>query len=124
MLGSTPPLPRQRRGRSRSFGIRRSVRTAATTLRTINSTGRGTACGSVVSHEQRPRPGRWDVSYRTDLDEYSEATLKAELARRRELRKNGRCDYCQRPEGVSPCCKFPDRHGGNFSAMPHPDAKV
>jgi hypothetical protein len=49
------------------------------------------------------------VSYRLDLDEYEEKDLVDEIARRRRLRMQGLCDYCERPSD-SPPCKFPERH--------------
>jgi hypothetical protein len=54
------------------------------------------------------------MSYRLDLDEYTEEALLAELKLRAERRSAARCDYCNRPiweKGVltSPC-KFPERH--------------
>jgi len=49
------------------------------------------------------------MSYPRDLDEITEAELLGELERRRDLRSQGRCDYC----GVvhaGPTCRFPERH--------------
>jgi len=50
------------------------------------------------------------MSFSLDLDEYKETALLGELQLRRERRENGRCDYCNRPHGVQPSCKFPERH--------------
>jgi hypothetical protein len=49
------------------------------------------------------------MSYRLDLDEQPEERLEAELARRRNLRAKGLCDYCERTPDTNPC-KFPGRH--------------
>lgn len=49
------------------------------------------------------------MSYPISLDEFSEKDLNAELERRRRLRDQGKCDYCQQL-GNTPDCKFPDRH--------------
>lgn len=44
-----------------------------------------------------------------DLDEYTEARLVAELARRSTARRQGICDYCGRTPDT-PTCRFPERH--------------
>lgn len=49
------------------------------------------------------------MSYPVDLDEMDEDVLRKELARRLSLRRLGKCDYCERTLGTTPC-KFPDRH--------------
>jgi hypothetical protein len=49
------------------------------------------------------------MSYPKSLDEYSEADLLGELAKRKRLREAGKCDYCERPYKTSPC-RFPERH--------------
>lgn len=49
------------------------------------------------------------MSYHKDLDEYTEQQLKNELERRRSLRDEGKCDYCQQL-GNTTDCKFPERH--------------
>jgi hypothetical protein len=49
------------------------------------------------------------VSYHKELDEYTEQQLLDELERRRSLRDEGKCDYCQRL-GNTTDCKFPERH--------------
>ena len=49
------------------------------------------------------------MSYSLDLDEIGELSLIAEIERRKSLRNQGLCDYCE-----SNClrpCKFPLRHG-------------
>jgi hypothetical protein len=43
------------------------------------------------------------------LDEHTEADLLGELAKRKRLREEGKCDYCERSYKTSPC-KFPGRH--------------
>lgn len=53
------------------------------------------------------------------LDEISEERLTAELTRRKRLRWQGLCDYCER-HSDTPSCKFPDRHQG---AKPTPNPK-
>ena len=52
------------------------------------------------------------MSYRIDLDEYDEDVLHEELRRRKELRDQGLCDYCER-ESSTRDCKFPQRHYWN-----------
>jgi hypothetical protein len=54
------------------------------------------------------------VGYPLDLDEIDEARLVYELDRRRKLRSQHRCDYCERAWGVLPVCKFPHRHLGEY----------
>lgn len=49
------------------------------------------------------------MSYRKDLDEYTDDQLQAELTMRRSRRAEGRCDYCNRRYDASPC-RFPERH--------------
>jgi hypothetical protein len=49
------------------------------------------------------------VSYPKDLDEYTEAELKAELERRQKAREAGLCDYCGR-QPSQPACRFPERY--------------
>lgn len=49
------------------------------------------------------------MSYHKDLDEYTEKELKAELERRKDLRDEGRCDYCKQL-GNTPDCRYPERH--------------
>lgn len=44
-----------------------------------------------------------------DLDEYSNAELYAELARRKKLTERACCSYCGRKGDTEPC-KFPERH--------------
>jgi hypothetical protein len=48
------------------------------------------------------------------LDEIDEGRLVYELERRRLLRSQGRCDYCERACGIEPPCKFPRRHQGKL----------
>ena len=50
------------------------------------------------------------MGFPRDLDEYPEKTLRAELRRRREARRNGRCDYCGGFPNSAATCKFPERH--------------
>lgn len=49
------------------------------------------------------------MGYPRDLDEYTEEELLEELAQRKKLRAEGKCDYCQRAGGTPPC-KFTERH--------------
>lgn len=49
------------------------------------------------------------MGYSKDLDEYDEQELRNELDRRRKLREQGICDYCNKDGSTSPC-KFPHRH--------------
>lgn len=49
------------------------------------------------------------MSYPKDLDEYTEAQLQEELARREDVRAQGRCDYCGGLQ-TETSCKFPERH--------------
>lgn len=49
------------------------------------------------------------MGFPRDLDEYPTKTLLAELKKRRKARREGRCDYCDRPVSAS-ACKFPERH--------------
>jgi hypothetical protein len=49
------------------------------------------------------------------LDEADEGLLEFELERRRLLRSQGRCDYCERAFGTPPSCKFGWRHRGQIS---------
>lgn len=49
------------------------------------------------------------MSYPVDLDEYQGQKLTDELNRRKALRAQGLCDYCERPT-TQPACKFPIRH--------------
>lgn len=51
------------------------------------------------------------MSYPRDLDEVSEKELVSEISRRKLLRRKGNCDYCGRPAGCIPACRFPERHG-------------
>lgn len=68
------------------------------------------------------------MSYPKSLDEYTEAQLRHELARREAARAEGACDYCGYPRNTSikkylesigsPAthatdgpCRFPERHG-------------
>lgn len=51
------------------------------------------------------------------LDEYQDYELASELARRMEARKKGLCDYCKRPHGSAPPCRFDDRHSGIFYVL-------
>lgn len=44
------------------------------------------------------------------LDEIDEAEMMFELGKREGLRRQGLCDYCERPWDAKPACKFPDRH--------------
>jgi hypothetical protein len=60
------------------------------------------------------------VSYIRDLDEYYEEELEAELASRAELRIRGLCDYCKRPQGLDPACKFSGRHCGRLERPSFP----
>jgi len=55
------------------------------------------------------------MGYPMDLDEYDEARLVGELERRRALRVQGLCDYCERATELPPC-KFPGRHKGQVDA--------
>jgi hypothetical protein len=52
------------------------------------------------------------MSYPVDLDEYDEERLRGEIDRRRKLRAQGLCDYCERRQDATPACKFPHRHKG------------
>lgn len=49
------------------------------------------------------------MSFLLDLDEIPEERLVAELERRKQLRSEGKCDYCERDVNTS-SCKFPHRH--------------
>ena len=49
------------------------------------------------------------MSYPRDLDEIPTIDLEQELRTRRDLRMQGRCDYCGRSP-TEPPCKFPERH--------------
>lgn len=53
------------------------------------------------------------MSFPQDLDEYNEEKLQRELTRRQLARAEGKCDYCGRPVGEEPSCKFPERHKGD-----------
>jgi hypothetical protein len=55
------------------------------------------------------------VSYSLGLDEYRESTLLREIEERKAERAAGRCDYCHRPHGVKPACRFPERHDGEVT---------
>lgn len=55
------------------------------------------------------------MSYPRSLDEYTEAELLGELAKRKRLREDGKCDYCGRGYAVSPC-RFPERHRRQLQA--------
>lgn len=46
------------------------------------------------------------------IDEYYEAELVRELSQRASDRSEGLCDYCRRPLGADPPCRFPERHRG------------
>jgi len=50
------------------------------------------------------------MGYPLDLDNMSDATLSAELARRLKSRREGKCDYCNRARDSDPDCRFPERH--------------
>lgn len=50
------------------------------------------------------------MSYPRGLDEYSGDELAQECLRRLTLRLSGQCDYCERPLGSEPACRFPERH--------------
>lgn len=52
------------------------------------------------------------MSYPIDLDDYAEGVLLLELIRRHKARSSGVCDYCNRPHGQEPACKYPHRHRG------------
>lgn len=49
------------------------------------------------------------MSYPRNLDEIPTVDLEQELRTRRDLRMQGRCDYCGRSP-TEPPCKFPKRH--------------
>jgi hypothetical protein len=51
-----------------------------------------------------------EEGYPLRLEEVSEQALEGELERRRKLRSQGKCDYCERVWGMRPTCKFPQRH--------------
>lgn len=57
------------------------------------------------------------MSYPKDLDEYTDAQLREELARREQARAEGRCDYCGRGNAAS-ACRFPNRHALGDSGRP------
>lgn len=57
------------------------------------------------------------MSHFRDIDEYTEAQLRAELERRASLRERGLCDYCGQAQSAKPC-RFPDRHR---AAAPRPE---
>jgi hypothetical protein len=50
------------------------------------------------------------MSYPRDLDEFSDAELREELASREKSRTEGLCDYCRRKLDSRPACRFPERH--------------
>lgn len=52
------------------------------------------------------------MSYRLDIDEYTNEALITELRLRAEHRRKSNCDYCYQPWGIEPWCKFPLRHAG------------
>lgn len=52
------------------------------------------------------------MGYPKDLDDYTDAELKAELKRRVALREKGLCSYCKRSVKLS-TCRYPDRHHSN-----------
>lgn len=52
------------------------------------------------------------MSYPKDLDEYSWLDLQAEINERLKLQHEKKCDYCRRPLGCLPACRFPERHSG------------
>ena len=49
------------------------------------------------------------MSYPKELDEFTEAELRAEIRRRLRMRATGRCDYCERHVSTG-ACRFPQRH--------------
>lgn len=51
------------------------------------------------------------MSYPVDLDEISTSQLRAELARREDLRAKGLCPYCARGMDETPC-KMASMHKG------------
>lgn len=57
------------------------------------------------------------MGYPTSLDEMDEEKLRAEIDRRGRLRRDGKCDYCERPP-TAPTCKFEDRHTGQHVTTP------
>jgi len=48
--------------------------------------------------------------YVLSLDEYDEKTLRSEINRRERLRRDNKCDYCERLYNTVPSCRFPERH--------------
>lgn len=60
------------------------------------------------------------MGYQLDLDEMSSESLLEELHRRKADHAKGLCDYCHRPVGVKPSCKFPERH----DPPAHPTVKL
>jgi hypothetical protein len=49
-------------------------------------------------------------AFHADLDDVSEDRMWLELGRREGLRRQGKCDYCERPWDSKPACKHDERH--------------
>ena len=49
------------------------------------------------------------MGYHMDLDEYTEQQLLNELSRRHKLRREGKCDYCNRTPDTTSCAHI-NRH--------------
>lgn len=64
------------------------------------------------------------VSYRKDIDEYSEGDLRRELRQRAADQAADLCDYCHHPAGVEPSCRFRDRHYALTRAVPGVDLLI
>lgn len=50
-----------------------------------------------------------NMGYPVDLDQLSENSLREELDKRKKLREEGKCDYCERFPSTEPC-RYPHRH--------------
>lgn len=53
------------------------------------------------------------MGYIKTLDEREHEVLTATLKWRAKNIAEGKCDYCERPQGEEPPCQFPKRHEGN-----------
>lgn len=53
------------------------------------------------------------MSYRLDLDEYTEIALMTELVKRMAARKQGVCDYCGQSV-LAKSCKMHWRHSASY----------
>ena len=56
------------------------------------------------------------MHYTPVLDSISEEHLVAEIERRKRLRANGLCDYCERSPDTTPC-RYPERHKRRSKGM-------